>query len=338
MTPERIDHVLRPKLDAAVHLHELTAPLDLAAFVLFSSAAGVVGTPGQANYAAANSFLDALAADRRARGLPASSIAWGQWEQPSELMSRLSDTDLARLRRAGVKALSAAEGLALLDLATSEAADPLMVAASFDIGALQAAARFGIAAPLLRGIVKVPARRAGDSGQLAARLKDVPEEERERFVVDLVCAEIAAVLGHASAAAVDPELSFRELGFDSLAAVELRNRLGVVTGLDLPVTLIFNYPTPLALAGFLHGQAAPSEPSAVDAVDEDLRRLGETLATLAPAQDSRARIAGRLRALLAQVEAAEEDGDGGGDIATRIQSASGEELLEMLESDWNGGN
>ncbi|CAO5257808.1 hypothetical protein FAGKG844_840002 [Frankia sp. AgKG'84/4] len=265
LTPERLDPVLRPKVDSAWHLHELTRHLDLSAFVLFSSAAGVFGGPGQGSYAAANAFLDALAHQRRAAGLPATSLAWGLWEQRSELTGRLGDPDLRRLERAGVRPLTSAEGLRLFDVAL--AADrALLVPVRLDLAALGGRAGPGGVPPLLRGLVRTRPRRAadvdavGDDGPdtLRRRLRAVSPEERDEILAELVLGQVGAVLGHDPGSAAAGGRAFRDLGFDSLTAVELRNRLGVATGLRLPATLVFDYPTPAALVGYLRDELVPA--------------------------------------------------------------------------------
>ena len=249
LTPERLDRTMVPKVDGAWHLHELTRHLDLQAFVLFSSAAGVLGSAGQGNYAAANAFLDSLAAYRRTQGLAATSLAWGLWADPSGMTGHLQDTDLARLARMGTAALSAEEGLELFDAgyASSEA---LTAPVRVNTQALRALVRAGALPALLQGLVRAPPRRAQDGagGRLKRRLAGAPEAEREQHALEALCAEAAAVLGHASADAIDSQLAFKDLGFDSLTAVELRNRLNTITGLRLPATLVFDYPTPAALA------------------------------------------------------------------------------------------
>ncbi|MFE6163225.1 SDR family NAD(P)-dependent oxidoreductase [Streptomyces sp. NPDC056486] len=251
LTPERIDTVFRPKVDAARHLHELTRELnlDLSAFVLFSSAAGTFGNAGQANYSAANAFLDALAQHRRAQGLPATSLAWGLWADASGMTDDLAETDRGRLARAGVTALSAEEGLRLFDAAL---ALPSAVAVPMRLDLAPLRARPETVPPLLRALVRTARPEAAKAdGGLTARISALPEEERLPALLDLVRTCVAAVLGHASAAAVEAERAFDELGFDSLTAVELRNRLDAATGLRLPATLVFDYPTPVALAKHL---------------------------------------------------------------------------------------
>ncbi|UED87990.1 type I polyketide synthase [Streptomyces profundus] len=254
-TPERVDTVLRPKVDAAAHLHELTRDLDLSAFVLFSSASGVFGGPGQANYAAANAYLDALAQHRRAAGLPAQSLAWSLWETASAMTGHLDEADLRRVARSGMPPLTVEQGLELFDRALSTP-EPLLVLMHLDLPTLRASS--DPLPSLLRGLVRTPARRAvaarnttDDATSLAAQLATLPAADRIGAVVDLVRTGVASVLGHASADVIDGGRAFRDLGFDSLASVQLRNRLGAVTGLKLPATLVFDYPTPLVLAEHL---------------------------------------------------------------------------------------
>ncbi len=253
---ERLARVLAPKVDGAIHLHELTARADGVELVLFSSAAATVGSPGQGNYAAANAFLDALAAHRRALGLAGLSLAWGAWDQAGGGMTEtLGEVDRARLARVGILPLSAEQGLDLFDLART-LEEPLLVPVRLDTAALRAQAKAGMLPPVLQALIRMPARRVSDTkGSLTSRLGDAPESEWDAILAELVRGHVAGVLGHASAEAVDPQRAFKELGFDSLAAVELRNRLGQATALKLPSTLIFDYPTPAAVAGFLRSKA-----------------------------------------------------------------------------------
>ncbi|MFF2747092.1 type I polyketide synthase [Kitasatospora sp. NPDC058048] len=254
LTPARLDAVLRPKVDAAVNLHELTADADLAAFVLYSSAAGTFGTGGQANYAAANAFLDALAAHRRAHGLPAQSLGWGLWAKASALTGHLAEgaTVTSGDRLSGT--LTAELGLALHDRAAALPAAHLLPV-PLDLAAARAS---GAEPPsLLRGLVRPTLRQAADGpvtgGQatLERRLRGLEDGERRQLLLDLVRTNTATVLGHAGAEAVGPQQAFKDLGVDSLAAVELRNRLNTATGRRLPATLVFDYPTAAALADFL---------------------------------------------------------------------------------------
>jgi acyl transferase domain-containing protein/NADPH:quinone reductase-like Zn-dependent oxidoreductase/acyl carrier protein len=257
LTPERIDRVLTPKLDAAWHLHELTEHLDLSAFVLFSSAAGTIGSPGQGSYAAANAFLDGLAAYRQVRGLAGTSLAWGLWAGTSELTAELSEADLTRMARSGMRALSSEEVLALFDVA-HVMDDPLLLPMRLDVVSLRALVKSGDLPALLRGLVNMPTRRATEGVSLVRRLALVSEAEREAVVLELVQREVATVLGHASAQSIDRERAFKELGFDSLTAVELRNRLNTTTGLSLPATVAFDYPTVAMLTLHLLERISPA--------------------------------------------------------------------------------
>ncbi|HXC23665.1 MAG TPA: type I polyketide synthase, partial [Solirubrobacteraceae bacterium] len=255
LTAERVDPVLAPKVDAAWHLHELTRDMNLSAFVLFSSAAGALSTPGQGSYAAANAFMDALAVMRRAQGLSATSIAWGPWEQVSDSTAHLSAMDRTRMGRLGLCAISDEEGLHLFDGALL-AEQAHVLALGFDTHALRAQAREGGLDPLLRGLAGMAARRGaqGASGSLAKRIAGLSPAERAKAALEAVRTEVAVVLGHASPGTIDPELPFKDLGFDSLTAVELRNRLAEKTGLALPATLVFDYPTASSLVVHLLGQ------------------------------------------------------------------------------------
>ncbi|MCC8245568.1 SDR family NAD(P)-dependent oxidoreductase [Saccharothrix sp. NEAU-S10] len=247
VTPEQVEDVFRPKVDAAWHLHELTAEVDLAAFVLFSSAGGMVLAAGQATYAAANVFLDALAHHRHAEGLPATSLAYGLWGVDAGLGALLGEVDLDRVRRQGLPPLTLEEGLGLFDAALGTGR-PVLVPLRVD--AATARARTGDVPALLRGLVRAPARQAARRGsnELAGRLDGLTDAQRVDALLDLVRGHVAAVLGHASADAIEPDRAFQELGFDSLSAVELRNALNTVTGLDLPATLVFDQPSARAVA------------------------------------------------------------------------------------------
>ncbi len=254
LTGERLRAVLAGKAHAAWFLHELTEHLDLSMFVLFSSAAGVLGSPGQGNYAAANAFLDALAVERRARGLPGVSLAWGLWEQAGGMGAGLSESDLARVARSGLLALSAEEGLELFDRAVALDAS-VVLPMRLDMDALRAGVRGGLVPAMLRGLVGGGRRKVGgDGGSLADLVLSLAVGEREGAMLDVVRGEVARALGHALPAAVVSDRPLQEMGFDSLMAVELRNRLGARSGLSLPATLVFDYPTPEALAAYLVGE------------------------------------------------------------------------------------
>ncbi|MEV4629852.1 thioester reductase domain-containing protein [Micromonospora sp. NPDC049523] len=262
LTPARMSGVLRPKADAAWHLHELTRELDLSAFVLFSSIAGVIGGAGQGNYAAANAFLDGLAEHRAALGLPATSVAWGLWEQASGITGQLDEADRRRIARAGFLPIESSQGPALLD-ATLGLDRAAVVATPLDVEALRAQpAQVPV---LLRELANAPARPAArteqvDPAALPTRLAGLSESEQTRIVLDLVRTEVARVLGHSDPGTVTTDQPFPEMGFDSLLSVELRNQIGARTDLRLPATVVFDQPTPKALAAFL--RAALVEPVA----------------------------------------------------------------------------
>ncbi|BBZ52306.1 type I polyketide synthase [Mycobacterium heidelbergense] len=315
LTPERIDAVLRAKVDAAWNLHELTRDLDVSAFVMFSSMAGLAGASGQANYAAANSFLDGLATHRRAHGLPAISLAWGLWDQASSMTGALGAADRARFGRDGIVAMSSAEALELMDTALI-VDEPFMLPAHIDLAALRVKFDNGTLPPMFVDLINAPTRRQVDDSLAAAksksallqRLEGLPEDEQQAVLLDLVRSNIATVLGNSSAGAIDPDRAFQELGFDSLTAVEMRNRLKSATGLALSPTLIFDYPNSAALAGYMHreliGSSEQRAPAAAPGEAEIQRVVGSI-----PVK--RLRQAGVLELLLALANEA----DGGGPAA-----------------------
>ncbi|HVK23832.1 MAG TPA: type I polyketide synthase [Actinokineospora sp.] len=325
LTAERLDAVFRPKVDAAALLHELTADQPLRAFVLFSSLAGVLGNAGQANYAAANTFLDALAAHRVANGLPAVSIAWGPWSIGAGMAAGLSDTDEVRLGRAGVAGLSAEQGMELFD-ASLGAMDPLVVASRWNTAGLRASAESGGEVPVvLRGLVPVRAKGKATAGaptvMLADRLAGLTEDEARLAVTDAVRAHVAAVLAHGSPDQIDADRTFSELGFDSLAGVELRNRLTIETGLPLAATMVFDHPTVAILAEHLRVTLTPAAPCPATSLREALDRIpaADTLD-----DDARLAMADALRAALSQL-----DGTGAADM---LGGASDEELFAFIDT------
>ncbi|MEU5367250.1 type I polyketide synthase [Streptomyces sp. NPDC005925] len=270
LTPERLARVFAPKVDAVRHLDELTRGLDLDAFLVFSSAASLMGSAGQGNYAAANAYLDGLMANRRAADLPGQSLAWGLWQQTTGMTARLGAVDQARMSRGGVLAMTPAEGLEILDIGlhTDRA---LLVPIKLDLRALRGRAAAGGGVPhLLRGLVRAGRRlaraAAGDSGGLVRRLAGLPPAEQENILLTIVRAEASGVLGFSGPELARDTRGFSDIGFDSLTAVELRNRLSTATGVKLPATLIFDYPTPQALARHLRdelGDAAVAAPAPV---------------------------------------------------------------------------
>ncbi|MBA2811319.1 SDR family NAD(P)-dependent oxidoreductase [Streptomyces sp. KM273126] len=337
LTPERLAGVMSAKAESALHLHELTAGRDLSAFVLFSSFAGVVGNAGQAAYSAANNILDALAATRRAQGLPAVSLAWGMWE--AGMGSRLPQADVTRLRRGGMPPLAASEALALMDAALV-VNEPNAVPVALRTSALSG----GRVPSVLRDLVPTAGRRwgvaasgtVGDGGGLVERLRGLGSVERDRVLLDAVLAQVAGVLGHASAGAVDASRAFKELGFDSLTAVDLRNRLNSVTGLQLPATLIFDHPTILSLRDRISAELAPADDGDTAFLMAELDKLRTVLAETAPAADDdvRAAIGDRLQQLLATwsagaTEGGGQDADQGNRVA--VDDATDDELFALLD-------
>ncbi|GHB86340.1 hypothetical protein GCM10010347_66610 [Streptomyces cirratus] len=351
--PARLEAVLRPKADAVRALHDLTRDLELDAFVLFSSAAALLGSAGQSTYAAANAYLDAFASWRHGQGLPAVSLAWGPWAGAG-MAGTLAEADAARLRRSGIVALPQAEALDLFDAACARE-DAVLLPLRID----PAAPRDALP-PVLRPLAGQATRRAagavragapaGDGGPeqrratLADRVAGLPRAERSALVLDLVRTEVAAVLGYAGPAEVGVHRSFREAGFDSLTAVELRNRLGAETGLRLTATLVFDHPTPLALAEHIDGELPGAEASVLALIG----RLGEETARADLDEDARRKIADRLSVLLAglgvaattappQAAASDTDtetnaGSDTGTVTELLHSASDDELFQLLDS------
>jgi acyl transferase domain-containing protein/acyl carrier protein len=289
LTAERLHRVLAAKVAGAWNLHMLTRQQDLAAFVLFSSVAGVFGAAGQGNYAAANTFLDALAQHRRSLDLPALSLAWGFWSETTGMTAHLGEADLARMRRRGFVALSADEGVRLLDAALQQQAATL-VPAHLDLPVMRSAARAGTLPASWGRLVGVAAPSTAAEGggtttstptDLIERLRRLDETQARREVLGLVQADVAAVLGHTGAERVEPRRAFKELGFDSLTAVELRNRLQARIGLKLPPTLVFDHPSCIAVAGEVaarlrgvHPGLEPAPPRPAGLVDEPLAIVG----------------------------------------------------------------
>ncbi|GAA2100848.1 hypothetical protein GCM10009801_73610 [Streptomyces albiaxialis] len=339
LTPERFDGVFRPKADAAWLLHELTADLGLDRFVLFSSTATLLDGAGQANYAAANLFLEGLARHRRALGLPATALAWTLWDEAGGMAGRLGEAGLRRAARSGFPPLAPADGLALFDaaLATGETT---LVPLRIDQGVLRARAA-GVP-PLLAGVVRAPSRAAAGTGgparaaeSLAAGLATLSAEERQRTLLTLVRTHVAEVLGYDRPEAVAGGRGFLELGLDSLAAVELRNRLNAAAGVTLPSTLVFDHPTPEAVARHLAAGFGEDEADRTASVFAGIRRLEAELAAVAPDEEEYAGIAARLRGLLAtwtETHSPEERPE-----EPALDSATAEELFDILDSELEVG-
>lgn len=337
LTPEKVRAVLRPKADAAWNLHELTRDLDLSLFVLFSSASGLLGGAGQGNYAAANVFLDALAGHRRARGLPAVSLAWGMWEAASGMTGHLAGADRARIARGGLVPMSVPEGLALFDAALADGR-PLLVPAPLDGAGLRALAEAGPGTggvpAVLRSLVRAPAvRRAAGGARVPASsaaqgLAALGGPERTQALLTLVREQVAAVLGHLTADDITADRAFKEIGFDSLTAVELRNRISAATGLRLPTTTVFDFPTPTALAERLSALLAPEERT-------DAGELERLLESVTVDSEGFHELRERLRAALWRWdEQAAEPADGAGRTPDGdLDAATDEELFRALDEE-----
>ncbi|MFJ2597171.1 SDR family NAD(P)-dependent oxidoreductase [Streptomyces erythrochromogenes] len=338
LTPDRLVEVLRPKVDAAWNLHEATRGLALEAFVLFSSAAGTLGNAGQANYAAANAYLDALARHRRAQGLPGTSLAWGPWTGTGGGMTgELTAAEAERLARAGLPPLTPEQGLELFE-ATAGGAEAAVLPVRLDLAALRAR---GEVPALLRGLIRTPARRTaaadGTDGGLTVRLTSLPQAERYDALLAEVRGQAAAVLGHAREADVDPQRSFQDLGLDSLTAIELRNRLGALTGTRLPATLVFDYPTTGELVDHLYALldlAPQAQPDASAALLAELARLELAFTGTDVSDEVFAQVAGRLDVLKEKWGALRPAGSGETPETENgfdFEGASDEEVFDLLD-------
>ncbi|MEV7870536.1 SDR family NAD(P)-dependent oxidoreductase [Streptomyces sp. NPDC088124] len=342
LTPERLEAVLRPKADAAVNLHEATAGTGLALFVVFSSAAGVLGNAGQANYSAANTFLDALVQHRRSLGLPALSLDWGLWQEASGLTGTLAGTDHARLGRAGIAPMPTERALRLFDSAL-RGPDAVAVPALIDEAALRDQETAGLLPAILRNLGAAPPRRrahaasaAPSSSALAERLRGLSPDDQDVALTDLVRGHAAVALGHSGPEAVPGGRAFKDLGFDSLAAVDLRNRLGAATGVRLPVTVVFEHPTPRALAAYLREQLTPRAASGTAAVTAELDRLERVLAGLAGEVDERDAegIGTRLQGLLRRWAGRQPPAEGAAPSPDDLAAATDEELFSALDDEF----
>ncbi|MCN9244811.1 type I polyketide synthase, partial [Streptomyces sp. RY43-2] len=330
LTAERLGTVLAPKADAALALHRLTRHLQLDAFVLFSSTTSLFGGPGQANYAAANAFLNGLAHHRRAAGLPATALAWGRWESDGGIVGGLAEVDVHRMARAGIGALSSAEALALFDAAVG-AEEAELAAVLLDRAALRGLARSGTLLPLLHGLVPAPQRSEGAASpdlraSLRTRLAEAADGDRVGLVRSVVVRELAGVLGHDDPAGIDADRGFFEMGLDSLTAIDLRNRLDAATGLRLAASALFDHPNVTALTRHLTDALAPEGAAAED--DAELRRV------LAMIPVDRLRDAGVLDLLLRLADT-DEGNSSGHQMADSdgIDEMDLDELIQMAQDD-----
>ncbi|MGW4057239.1 beta-ketoacyl synthase N-terminal-like domain-containing protein [Amycolatopsis sp. NPDC004747] len=331
LTRERLAKVFAPKVDAVRHLDELTRDRDLDAFVVFSSGSGVFGSPGQGNYAAANAFLDAAMASRRAAGLPGLSLAWGLWAQATGMTAHLGGTDQARMSRGGVRPITAGEGMALFDAALG-AQPPLLVPVKLDLREVRAG---GAVPHLLRGLVRTGRRQAQGAStvddSLKRRLAGLAAPDQEALLVDLVRNQVAAVLGHAGPDAVRADTAFKDAGFDSLTSVDLRNRLRESTGLKLPATLAFDYPTPLVLARHLRDELGGGD-DALSAVHARLEDVEALLGGLRLDESTKTGLTLRLQGLVARCNGVLGPPDDA-PLADRLEAASADEVLGFIDEE-----
>ncbi|MFI1125449.1 type I polyketide synthase [Streptomyces hygroscopicus] len=349
LTPGQVERVLRLKVDATRHLHELTRDLDLTAFVLCSHFSATFGAPGQGNQAPGNAFLHAFAEQRRADGLPATTLTFGPWGDGTTVDGAVGD----RMRRHGINEMAPEPATAALQHALDRDETALTVI-DMDWRRFTLAFTADRPRPLLhdlpdaREVIEESRADAADEAAagaaLAGQLAALPETERERVLLDLVRGAVAAVLGHSGAQAIEAGRAFKDLGFDSLTAVELRNRLGAASGLKLPPSLIFDHPTPAAVAAYLRAEIAPGEADGGTAVLEELDKLETALTGSAPDNITRARITMRLRSLLAKwnesdgtavtaepAAAAPPEAPAKDTVdADQLQSASDEELFAFI--------
>ncbi|WTY78000.1 SDR family NAD(P)-dependent oxidoreductase [Streptomyces phaeochromogenes] len=358
-TLEEFAEIGRSKIAGATHLDELLAEQPLEAFVLFSSGAAVWGSAGQCAYAGANAFLDALAHRRRARGLAASSVAWGAWRG-----GMVDEGAAAQLRRLGAPALDAEPALALLGQALEDR-ETHLVAGDFDWPRFAETYTFARPRPLMRALPEVAAALAapdrpgpsdtgpgngngsssGSSGgdpALIARLAALPEADREAALVELVNEQVAQVLNYDDPAEIGQDRAFKDLGMDSMTAIDLRNRIGATVGVLLPATVVFDHASPAALARHLRKELFDDEPGTVDGVLADLARLEATMTALPPEEIARTRLPARLQSLISRLteSTGETDGTDGTDtaaVADRLQEASAADVLAFIDKELGVG-
>jgi NADPH:quinone reductase-like Zn-dependent oxidoreductase/acyl carrier protein len=335
LTPDALERVFRPKVAGAMNLHELTSDADVSAFVMFSSVVGVMGSAGQANYAAANATLDSIARYRCRRGLAATSLAWGVWDQDSSMTGHLNTVDRERITRSGIGRLSTEEGLTQFDNGVASGLSNL-VPFRVDRNALNALRRENAVPALLRDLAGSPKRRKNatdirrNEATWSERLSGLAEEDRLAIALEMVCAEISVVLGHSGVGAVDRTRSFSELGFDSLTAVELRNRLSAATGMRLPATAIFDHPTPISLSERLVADIFSTEKGSGSS--QLIDKLNALLGAVSDDPTVRESVRLRMRALLADWEESDSV-EVDLEAAARIQVASADEIFAIIDDE-----
>jgi polyene macrolide polyketide synthase len=323
LTDDDLDVVFDSKVEPARHLDELTRKLDLTSFIVFSSLAGTMGNPGQGNYAAANAVVDEIVRQRRAAGLPGQALAWGPWADTG-MTTVLADADLHRMARAGTLPLTTEQGLRLFDLAAT-VDSPVVVPAELDLAV--ARGHFGGHRDRrgLTGAQPAPART------LVGSLFPLSVGERAAAVLALVREQVAAVLGYAGPAAIPPEKSFKDLGFESLSAIELRNRLNIVVGLRLPATLVFDHPTPSALAAHLQDELGIADNDGSAALLAELAGLERSLRRSRVDAKLHEQVLARLDTLRGKWAALTDPADGAS--TEDLDEASDTEMFDLLDNE-----
>ncbi|XVQ06197.1 type I polyketide synthase [Spirillospora sp. CA-255316] len=331
---EEFEQAVRAKVAGARHLHDLLADRPLDAFVLFSSGAAVWGSSGQCAYGGANAFLDALAAHRRARGLPVTCVAWGSWggggmvdEAAGEYLRRLGIREMDPALAIGAlrQALDRGEsGLVVTDIDWARFVPPYTLARRrpllLDLPEAQDA---------LRGAEPDPDEESAGSSDLAERLAGMSEAERDRALLGLVRAQVAAILGY-DADEIEPGRAFKEIGFDSVTAVDFRNRLSRAAGVRLPATVVFDHATPAALAAHLGTRLSADGDDAP--IQAHLDRLEASIAALPRARLEGDGVIERLRALLGRLSEPAADAAAGG-VADRLEAASADDVFDFIDKE-----
>ncbi|MEV4048407.1 SDR family NAD(P)-dependent oxidoreductase, partial [Streptomyces sp. NPDC049744] len=343
LTLDRLNNVLRPKVEGAWNLHELTQDLDLSAFVLFSSAAGLIGSPGQSHYAAGNAFLNALAHHRRARALTATTIGWGLLAGPG-MADDTGATD--RASRRGLHPMDPGQSLAGLRRALDH--DETYIAMTHVdwnrfIKATAGTAKCTVIRDLPEYRAAFPVAAAGDRiaqpnsrSRARARLDALSGDERDAALLELVQEQVAEALGHSSAEVLSPTKALVDLGFDSLAAVELRNRLVSVTGLTLPATLTYDHPTLLALRDHLRTEMFGADADQAEAALAELDRLEEVLSAVAADDGIDEAAKNEVLRRLQKMAAALADRGGQSEQGRLIENADDNELFDFINRELGG--
>ncbi|WP_443053082.1 type I polyketide synthase [Streptomyces sp. FXJ1.172] len=342
LSPERMEQVLRVKVGGAVHLYELTRDTDLSAFVLFSSFGSTFGLPGLGNYAPGNAMLEALAEQWRAEGRPATAVGWGTWSGGGMAEGGVGE----RGRTHGIHEMDPAVATAALQQALErDESSPVIIDIHWERFAVAFHAKRPTHGFELIAEARTALEAAGGSGSqdgesdpsgLLSRLAALPGPERDRTLLEIVRKNAASVMSHgalkaATLEAVEPTRAFRDLGFDSLMAVELRNRIGSATGLRLPAALVFDHPTPEALVSHLRAELGLDDAQAPDPVFGELDNLERALSSYAPDTDTHVKIAKRLESLLWEWTRTKDGPSDAADDDTDLEAVSNDEMFQLID-------